>query len=594
MNRKLPASIFVGAVLVTLTSVVCTDNTTTVAMPSTVNAEACEIVEPSATITNTPQSLQWRVVGYPLLYLDPIGGNKVRFRAPAVARETKFKVELTDTGSGDMGSSGTTEVIVSPAAKSANLAEGMVLDCAPFVYGVASGDPSSESVQLWTALDPADRSTSLQVRWEIATDPHMKDILQRGASSLDSTTGFTASFKVDNLKANTTYYYRFFAGAEQSTLGRTKTAPIGDAEKIKLAVASCSSIFSGYFNAYRRIAERDDIDLLIHLGDYIYDFVDEDEEIRIPTPYPQEPKGLEQWRERHRYYLADPDLRLARAKHPWFVIWDNHDTGNNPATDNDGTIQAFQEWVPMNITDPDHPEIAYRTLSYGNLLDVIMLDVTLHREVTTVAGTAIKSIMGQTQKTWLSHTLSQSKSTWRILGSQKPVATIPVPEIAQIFFGRDVFDTNTWDGYPAERSQIIGELQEMGLNNNIFLSGDSHISIAMDMVDNPTSPHSPYDPATSIDSVGVELLPSSISRGNLDERIQLDEDEFIAIAQAFMEAATHQVFVDFTRHGYGLVEITPDKLVAELWYSDILKPSDTEELGVSLTCLKDKNQWERE
>ena len=116
----------------------------------------------------------------------------------------------------------------------------------------------------------------------------------------------------------------------------------------------------------------------------------------------------------------------------------------------------------------------------------------------------------------------------------------------------------------------------------------------MDMVDNPTSPHSPYDPATSIDSVGVELLPSSISRGNLDERIQLDEDEFIAIAQAFMEAATHQVFVDFTRHGYGLVEITPDKLVAELWYSDILKPSDTEELGVSLTCLKDKNQWERE
>src|SRR5262249_11340909 len=160
---------------------------------------------------------------------------------------------------------------------------------------------------------------------------------------------------------------------------------------------------------YRAIARRDDLDLVIHLGDYLYDFVDPDEKVRVPVPFPVEPNDVPSWRARHAYYTLDPDLRAARARHPWFVIWDNHDMNQNAPPAFDGGLQAFREWVPMRQPDPARPDVAYRTLRWGDLVDVIMTDTLIHRgEGGTVPGTSEPSMLGATQWAWLSQELASS------------------------------------------------------------------------------------------------------------------------------------------------------------------------------------------
>ena len=129
-----------------------------------------------------------------------------------------------------------------------------------------------------------------------------------------------------------------------------------------------------FFNAYQRIAERDDLDLVIHLGDYIYDFVDEDEQVRVPDPYPTVPENLDEWRDRHQYYLLDPNLRAARQNHPWAQIWDNHDVKR---TDFEPGMQAFYDWTPLRQVNEDAPERIYRKLAFGGLVDLMFMDILL-------------------------------------------------------------------------------------------------------------------------------------------------------------------------------------------------------------------------
>lgn len=178
---------------------------------------------------------------------------------------------------------------------------------APFIHGVTSGDPLPNAVVIWTRVDTVDVSAIVSGQWFVASDTAFATIVASGTYTADSSTDFTVNIDATGLSAGTIYYYRFSDGqGHYSERGRTKTAPAAHTSQLTMGVMSCSSIFSGFFNAYRHLGNREVFDALIHLGDYIYDFVDENEKVRIPSPYPQEPENTAEWRARHRYYLIRP------------------------------------------------------------------------------------------------------------------------------------------------------------------------------------------------------------------------------------------------------------------------------------------------
>ncbi len=182
---------------------------------------------------------------------------------------------------------------------------------APFYYGVSSGDPDSNSFVIWTHIT-TDPDSSIRVNWEISSDSSFNNIIKSGNTITDSNLQHTVKINIDSLNPGQTYWYRFSDDSGNfSSKGRAKTLPVYFTNNTKIAVMSCSSIYSGFFNAYRRVAERNDLQLIIHLGDYIYDYADADEQIRIPVPAAINPSNKAEFIERHKYYLLDPDLRAA-------------------------------------------------------------------------------------------------------------------------------------------------------------------------------------------------------------------------------------------------------------------------------------------
>lgn len=462
---------------------------------------------------------------------------------------------------------------------------------APFLHGVASGDPLPNAVLLWTRVTPDSANAApIGLYWEIATDSNFTNVVNYGTGVAAANHDFTLTVDATGLLPNTIYYYRFQApGGEFSRRGRTQTTPVGNVDSMKIAVLSCSSIFSGYFNGYARLAERTDIDLVLHMGDYIYDFVDEDEEIRVPVPYPAVPQNVEEWRDRHEYYLMDPDLRDARANFPWVVMWDNHDAKvQAPAAGE----QAFLEWVPVRVPDTTRPDIIYRRFEFGDLFDLHMLDMQHFRDVDTIAP-GETSALGTTQYNWLVNSWQASTAKWNLLGSQKMTGgwySRGIPP--QIYPNNgNVFDPNSWDGYFEERRLLFSLFDSLDRRNNVFVSGDAHISMAMDLAIDPFDTLQ-YDHVTGGGGVGVEFLPTSISRGNFDE-----QGLSVALAEAAvsisMQVNPHHVYMEVIQHGYGVLNINKDSITAEFWYSPILQPTTTETLGQQLVVVDGEGHWKR-
>jgi len=227
----------------------------------------------------------------------------------------------------------------------------------PFEYGVASGDPLPNGFILWTRLSTEENPDLNNISWRVSTDSNFINIVQSGTVTALEENDWTINLDVSKLEPATTYYYQFADTLDRkSAIGRTKTTPEHqvDVDHAKIAITSCSSIYSGYFNAYRRISERDDLDLWIHLGDYIYDYVDEDEQVRIPEPDPIDPQKKEEFWQRHRYYLLDPDLRAVRQQQPIFALWDNHDIYKNNEENLIGSLEAFFDYLPIRMPQSEN------------------------------------------------------------------------------------------------------------------------------------------------------------------------------------------------------------------------------------------------
>lgn len=475
-------------------------------------------------------------------------------------------------------------------AKSQTFPENINLDSTyfPFTYGVTSGDPTVDRVIIWTRIESNQTET---VTWQISKDSSFSNIEQTGTFITDSQRDWTVKVDLENLEAQTIYYYRFVSqAAEFSDVGRTKTAPISDYDHSRIAIMSCSSVYSGFFNAYQRIAERKDLDLIIHVGDYIYDFVDQNEQVRVPAPYPIDPITLSEWRERHRYYLMDPNLRAARKAHPWIVLWDNHDVDGQPGNEF-APIQAFMEYIPVRLPNPNDSSLIYRKIEYGSLMDIFVTDVLLYKGQDTLADGSL-SMIGNAQYDWLTQNLTTSVAKWKLLPMQNLMSGWSIQNIPSfVGIGQNgVLDPSNWDGYDGDRDRLLNYISSNNIDNVVVLSGDSHVSIVADLSINPQN-NSVYNSQTGQGSVAVEFLPTSITRGNFDE---MGFGWAIGIVTPIMEAENpNHIFMNLIDHGYGLLDVKQDSCVAELWYSEILNASNTEDFERGYVVKDGENHWRR-
>lgn len=338
---------------------------------------------------------------------------------------------------------------------------------ADFLHGVASGDPLQDKVILWTRLTPVDLSARLKVTWEIATDNQFKQNLKTGMVETTKTDDFTVKVDATGLQTNTIYYYRFRFGNKISSVGQTKTLPIST-NKVTFAVCSCSNYPAGYFYVYREMAKQN-IDVIIHLGDYIYEYGADGYAAEdaaklgrtLPTDNNKEIIKLDDYRKRYALYRQDKDLQAAHQRHPFIVIWDDHELANDTWRDgaenhqsDEGSfsdrklaaLQAYFEWMPIRpVSNTDHLNI-YRQFNFGSLVELTMLDTRIiardkqleYADYMTAAGLSAqkfqadltdpkRTLMGYTQRDWLVDKLKQSTATWNVIGQQVLMSKMWIP-----------------------------------------------------------------------------------------------------------------------------------------------------------------------
>lgn len=257
-------------------------------------------------------------------------------------------------------------------------------------------------------------------------------------------------------------------------------------------------------------------------------------------------------------------------------------------------MEAFFEYLPIRQPDMNNTKRIYRTLQYGNLADIFFMDIEVLRNQDTIPGTNERSLLSNTQYNWLTNALEASTATWHIIGNQKLFSnwavdhvTIPLP-----FGDGQVADPGAWDGYPAERDRLLTFLKEQGINNNIIISGDIHLSVASDLVINPKDSFE-YNAETGEGAIGVEFVPGSVSRGNVDEvlSMELNQDFSDLLSNLSFSGNPHQKYLDLTQHGYGLLQITADSTAAQFIYSDKLEIVETDTIFKELIVYTGENHW---
>lgn len=335
-----------------------------------------------------------------------------------------------------------------------------------FLHGVASGDPLQDSVVLWTRAIPVSERP-VTIGWQVAKDRDFIDLVNMDEATVSAARDYTVKVDVKQLEPDTIYYYRFYVGTTFSPVGRTKTIA-ANPEQVRFAVMSCSNYPAGYFNVYREVLNEGNIDAVLHLGDYIYEYGRGEyaSEAAASMGREVEPAGecisLQDYRQRYAQYRRDADLQALHAAYPWIVVWDDHEIANDAWQDgaenhdsSEGSyearkaasLQAYFEWLPLRPLVPDAEGRIYRQFSFGNLVNLLMLDTrrigrdeqlsyaNYLSETGDFAGAAFsqdisspeRSILGEAQRNWLQEQLSTSTATWQVLGQQVLMARMLLP-----------------------------------------------------------------------------------------------------------------------------------------------------------------------
>ena len=461
-----------------------------------------------------------------------------------------------------------------------------------FRHGVASGDPLSDRAILWTRVTPKAPAGSQTVSWLVARDPKLAQVVARGEAQTGAARDFTVKLDATGLQPATTYYYRFESMGERSTIGRTRTLPVSGVSRLRLGVVSCSNLPQGYFNAYACLATRADLDAILHLGDYLYEYANDEygdgtKYGRIPTP-DKEMVALQDYRERHAQYKADPDSQEIHRQHPFIVTWDDHEFTNNTwsggaqnhhaaegewAMRRAAAVQAYFEWMPIREDAQTLQSRIYRTFRFGNIATLVMLDTRLigrdeqkPREDITTNELASRQLLGAEQEGWLAEQLvtsARNQSRWNLLGQQ--VMFAPQTET-----GVQATNPDSWDGYRAARGRVFDMLGRARVDNLCVLTGDVHSSWAYDL---PRRPFGGYDRATGKGSLGVEFAGTSVSSpSNLGRGP--DGEKQLAAAMA---ARPHLHYVDGRYRGYFIVDLTRERLQTDFYAMATIEERSTKE-----------------
>ena len=466
-----------------------------------------------------------------------------------------------------------------------------------FRHGVASGDPMGDRVVLWTRLtEPSTRSAMgpIDVEWQVSTDEQVTRLVAQGSVIARPDRDFTVKVDAAGLEPGRSYFYAFSAGGQRSPIGRTRTLAARGAGRVRLAVVSCSNYGTGYFNVYRCLSNRDDLDAVLHLGDYIYESAN--------GSYGTGPEGgriaqreahdvtLADYRQRYAAYRSDIDLQAAHARHPFVAVWDDHELTDNAWSDGaeghdprDGNwkrrqaaaYQAYLEWMPVRESTQSGIRL-YRSFRFGDMADVIVLDTRAFRDRQLAPESVARmdrgdrSVLGDTQERWLFDRLRASNrddTRWRLIGQQIMFSQLNAPGALP--------NPDFWEGYPAARRRILEFLDEQRVANVAILAGDVHSSWAFDVPRNPWS----GAPADSR-SLAIELVAPAISSAPLFSEPGVRER-----MMALRARSPHLKFLEGDSNGYVLLELTRERLLAD-WYfvATTARRSGEESKAASFVC----------
>ena len=455
---------------------------------------------------------------------------------------------------------------------------------APFYYGVASGDPAPDAIALWTKVAPAPGEVVATLEWQLAEDEQFLKIVQQGQVETISDINWAVNVHVGGLKACQFYYYRFAYQGKYSRTGRTKTAPLDAVQQLRIGVTSCANHQASYFNAYAQLARRDDVDVVLHLGDYIYEYQPGgygNSQLAARAHIPaKEIVSLDDYRARYAQYRLDPDLQELHARFPVIMIWDDHEFANdayvdgaqNHQPDKEGAWQArkqaarqaYFEWMPIR---PEQAGKLYRSFSFGPLAELWMLDERMEGRSKQVKSAAdsmyhspTRSMLGQGQFEWLTNGLEQSQARWRLIGNQVIMSSLDGSKVLP----QNPKFMDMWDGYPAERERLFRFFEAKNMKNLVVLTGDCHTTWAMDLTRAPNTPGQ-YARKSRKNVVGIEYTTPSITSANYDEYAKRWK---VRIGQKRFKKGglnPHVRVMDLMHHGYLLLTLSQESARAD-WY----------------------------
>lgn len=467
----------------------------------------------------------------------------------------------------------------------------------PFKLGVASGDPLPDSVVLWTRLAPNPLtgnggmpSVNIPVQWKLATDPNMKNVVLQGTAVATPELAHSIRVVPGGLQPATWYWYQFKAGNEVSPIGRTRTAPALGAhlQQLKFAFVSCQHWEHGYYTAYENLA-KEDLDVVFHLGDYIYEGSPDPGVIRQHAN--PEPIDLDGYRIRYGQYKSDPDLQAAHAAFPWIVTWDDHEVENDYADEHSenfdpaeeflkrraAAYRAYYEHMPLRqLSMPQGANMQlYRRFTFGDLAEFSVLDTRQYRSDQACddnvkgGGQLVladecpelfnpnRTMLGATQRRWLLNGLAQSSTRWNVIAQQYLMAELeqqPGPVVG--------YWTDGWDGYFAERTRILEFIEKRKVSNPVVIGGDIHSFWVTDLKANFLDPNSPI--------VASEFVGTSITSSGVP---------YEAFA-AFLPENPHIKFFESRRRGYVRCTVNPQQ-----WNSDLRVVSTVEQPNATVSTL---------
>jgi len=487
-----------------------------------------------------------------------------------------------------------------------------VLGATGFTHGVASGEPGADSMLLWTRYVPAADGSTPTLRVEVALDPNFAKVVAGGSVRTGAYRDWTAKITVDGLKPGAIHWYRFIApNGDKSPVGRTKTLPLGPVDRFNLAVFSCANLPVGWFNAYGHAAARDDLDLWLHTGDYIYeyglastrdsDWADGRKAMLQPVT---EILSLADYRLRYACYRADPDLQRLHQMAPMVGFWDDHESANDSweggaqnhqaATEGDwgvrkaAAMQVYREWMPVS----EEPWKAYQIGALATLYRTesrllgrtqqISMGAAFKAENPEAALRAFRdgpwrdpsaTMLGSTQESWLNHALKTNKG-WQMVGMGTILGRTVMPKDAVGWLRPDATEKSIngfrdnvraaqaglpmwmdrWDGYPAARSRLLKAAQGADADL-VMLSGDSHNAWAYGLIEDGR-------PA------GVEFAGHSVTSNGMENAFAPDPK---TVAAGFMAANPEMKWADTSQRGYMMLRITPQRVTGEWLFMQTIK-----------------------